>query len=399
VLSSTSTLRGVVGVSLVIGVLGIALASGSDAREASGSSRFLQLRVTGRQQTVFDWGKQRCSDLDVPDLSARAFRDSRGRVDLVAAHYINRRFVGRSLDHLKHPCPVVLDSDFDPDPSAFDDKRWIASTWTPDGETVYALIHDEYQGQTHPGQCPSGEYSKCWWNTVTLAISTNGGRSYTAAGSRPLVASVPYKYVPDSGTFGVGWPTNIVHTGGYYYAIVYVKLEPVDRPASDRDCLIRTDNLADPSSWRAWSGGTSFTTSFVNPYTNDANPQEHLCQGVVPWDALGVLVPGSLTYSRLARQWILVGVRSDGFYYTLSPDLIHWSPLVLFYPGTAAWAYQCGRRDPVHYPSLIDPSSASRNFQTVGTHAYLYFTLFHPYRCQLGLERDLVRVPVTVRAA
>ena len=51
-------------------------------------------RSNGPPQTVFSWAKDRCEDLDIPDLPARAFRDAQGRVQLIAAHYINRRFIG-----------------------------------------------------------------------------------------------------------------------------------------------------------------------------------------------------------------------------------------------------------------------------------------------------------------
>jgi hypothetical protein len=68
----------------------------------------------------------------------------------------------------------------------------------------------------------------------------------------------------------------------------------------------------------------------------------------------------------------------------------------LFYPATVPWTYTCGGPDPVHYPSLIDPNSRSRNFDTSGKTAYVYFTQFHTQSCQLGLDRDLVRVPVEI---
>jgi hypothetical protein len=44
------------------------------------------------------------------------------------------------------------------------------------------------------------------------------------------------------------------------------------------------------------------------------------------------------------------------------------------------------------YPALLDPESGSRNFETTGPTAYLYFT-----RNNFGhtsLDRDLMRVPV-----
>jgi hypothetical protein len=50
---------------------------------------------------------------------------------------------------------------------------------------------------------------------------------------------------------------------------------------------------------------------------------------------------------------------------------------------TNAWAY----------PSLIDPASRSRNLDTVGRRAYLYFSRANQ-PCDSGLDRDLLRVPV-----
>ena len=43
------------------------------------------------------------------------------------------------------------------------------------------------------------------------------------------------------------------------------------------------------------------------------------------------------------------------------------------------------------YPSLIDPNSTSRNFNTMGSSGYLYLT-----HLMTGYDRDLVRYPVTI---
>jgi hypothetical protein len=51
------------------------------------------------------------------------------------------------------------------------------------------------------------------------------------------------------------------------------------------------------------------------------------------------------------------------------------------------------------FPSVIDPGSTSRNFETVGKTAYLYYTQFHYTNCQQTLDRDLVRVPIAIRAS
>jgi hypothetical protein len=354
----------------------------------------VRVNVTGPSQVVFNWTTDRCEDLDIPDLPARAFRSADGRVQLISAHFINRRFVGSDLDHLLHPCSVVLGSDFNPDPAAFDDHEWIAATYTPDGNTIYALVHDEYHGWEHAGECATVTYDvKCWYNAVTLAVSTDGGASYVDVLPPRLVASVPYRYVPGDGPTGIFTPSNIVHNerDGYYYALVYVNL----RDSYIGNCLIRTKNLRSPGSWRAWSGGSAFALTFVDPYGFNPVPSEHLCVPVSRPQP-GDLQPNSLTYSTEARQWLLVGQAVGGAYFSLSPDLIHWTPPKLFFEAQITWNYKCGDPDPIAYPSVIDPQSTSRNFQTVGKTAYLYFTQFHYTDCQQTLDRDLVRVPIQI---
>lgn len=353
-------------------------------------------RVTASPQLVFDWTTDRCALWDVPDLSARAFRDAAGHVQLIASHFATRRFLGPDLEHLRHDCSAVFVSHRNPDPAAYDDAEWIAATFTSDGSTIYALVHDEYQGHRHPGQCPSGSYGRCWWNTITSAVSTDGGRTYVHSTPPALVATYPYRYVPDRGSFGALQPSNIVHNrDGYYYALVDIKEQPQGAPNTNHLCLIRTKELADPSSWRAWSGGTAFSTTFIDPYRSTVNPADHLCRAVSP-SSLGGLPLGSLTFVTEANQWLLVGAIDDGFYYSTSSDLINWTRRRLLLAAPLPWTYRCGGPDPIHYPSVLDPASASRNFETTGKTAYLYYTQFHTQNCQQGPDRDLVRVPISI---
>ena len=88
--------------------------------------RFVAIQAAGPPQTVFSWTNDRCEDLDIPDLPARAFRDAQGRAQLISPHFINRRFIGPDLDHLTHDCSPILHSGFNADPSAFDDHEWIS---------------------------------------------------------------------------------------------------------------------------------------------------------------------------------------------------------------------------------------------------------------------------------
>jgi hypothetical protein len=114
----------------------------------------------------------------------------------------------------------------------------------------------------------------------------------------------------------------------------------------------------------------------------------------------------SLTYNSVLQRFLLVGTSGDwdpqakrtvwGIYYSTSTDLLHWTHRQLLVEAELTWTYQCGDADPLLYPSLIDPGSPSRSFDTTGTSAYLYYTRFHYAGCQQTMDRDLVRVPVTI---
>ena len=62
--------------------------------------------------------------------------------------------------------------------------------------------------------------------------------------------------------------------------------------------------------------------------------------------------------------------------------------------GESRNTYRCGDPEPIAYPSVLDPDSSSRNFETTGKRAYLYFTRYNYESCQETLDRDLVRVPI-----
>ncbi len=222
------------------------------------------VQIVGAEETVFSWARGRCGEEDIPDLPARAFRDDAGRVQLISAHHVNRRFVGRSLDRLTHPCAVTMHSGDDADPARFNDREWLAAPYTLDGRTIYALVHNEYQGNQHAGRCPSGVYLNCWYNAVTLAVSHDGGVSFRDAQPPPrhLVATVPYRYAPDAGAYGIFSPSNIVHNkdDGYYYVLVAARRY---RRQQFGSCVLRTQRLGDPSSWRAW--GDQLDGSAVSP--------------------------------------------------------------------------------------------------------------------------------------
>ena len=67
-----------------------------------------------------------------------------------------------------------------------------------------------------------------------------------------------------------------------------------------------------------------------------------------------------------------------GFYYSTSDDLIDWAPRQLIREAVLTSPYRVRRpRTRSGYPSLLDPDSPSRNFETTGRRPWLYFTRFH----------------------
>jgi hypothetical protein len=371
------------------------------SEQSSDTAANAAVAVIGPAETVFDWSSQACEPEHIPDLPARAFRDYQGQVQLILPHYINRRLVGPSLGSVEVDCTVTMRSTQNPDPAAFDDREWIASVHTQDGRSIAALIHEEYQGHEHPGRCPSGIYERCWYNAITFARSDDGGRSfYQPVLPDRLIGSSPRPYTPDIGPFGLFAPSNIVRNpeDGQYYVLAQT-VEPEDETRGT--CVMRTSDPASPSSWRAWDG-EAFDVEFSNPY--DPGSPAEACEPVSPGEISEMRE--SLTYNTYLDRFVLVGLSTatppaggepiTGVYFSLSSDLIDWAPRELVMEVESRESFECGDADPIAYPSLLDPSSRSRTFETSGRHPYLYYTQFHYGDCVETLDRDLVRVPVEI---
>ena len=173
-------------------------------------------------------------------------------------------------------------------------------------------------------------------------------------------------------------------------------------PQAKGACLWRTQDISDPKSWRAWNG-TGFTVRFLDPYVNNiSDPAQHVCAPV----GANTIETGSesLTWSTYFKKWLLVraaggGAYPSGFYAYTSDDLINWGQGTLIVTAKLPWAHTCGEPDYLEFPSLLDPESKSRNFETTGQRPLLFFTHFNvwytsPTQCNMSLDRDLVRVPI-----
>jgi hypothetical protein len=354
--------------------------------------------LEGAPVAAFDTAKDSCEQIDIPDAPARAFRDDKGIVHLIASHYITRAGFGSSLDAIKHNCQVVYKSALDGNPANFNDYTWLTAFYSVDGKRIVGLGHMEYHGWEHPGMCAKKtDTSTCWYNVDTYNISTDGGYHFT----RPnppgnYFLSLPVKYQPNQGPQGYSSDTGIVKVGQWFYAAAYAWGWPPNCGAGkgqhpclvpDAACAIRTANILDPSSWRGWDG-KNFTVAFADPYRAPvANPSAHVCAPVPYLDYAGSVNYYPATHLFVAALWNQGSASSwgpNGLYFTTSPDYIHWSKPVL-----ALTENEMFRREPAGnwsymYFSLLDPKSTDSSFNTITTEPYFYYVRMDgdhpPYR-------------------
>lgn len=361
----------------------------------------------GPTQTVFDYSTQACNktpgNWDFPDIFAHAVRNPLNNNQIVfsAGNSPRNYFMyGPDFDHLTRNCvrPVLTDTQ-DPNPDSFNNLEWITSLYAENG-IIYGLIDNEFHDATNPSICGSNSPSACWYNGVTQITSTDGGRTFSPDVS-PVVSAPPLTWNASTmgqTPYGYLTPSNIVkRSNGYYYSVFPAHTGVGVSHAGT--CLMRTDNLSDPTSWRAWDG-SGFTITMQNPYTN---------AGQTPCTFLNTPLFGSLTENTYLDSfglgpYMLVGDGkldnpstptydlTCGFWYALSNDLITWTTPNLI--QTETLTYCTGGQTypgPAAYASLIDHSSTDPNFQTAGSQPYLYWTYFNA-----SLDRDLVRHQLTI---
>ncbi len=205
-------------------------------------------------------------------------------------------------------------------------------------------------------------------------------------------------------TGGAFVPSNIV-TGpdGALYATL--SFEPRRLQAGGTG-LIRTTAAAigNPASWRAYDG-SGFNVQFDSPYpTATTERQYHVCTPIGagrlqrPMRSL-IEVEGQDLYLAISHG-VLPGDPAVKVLVSTSTDLIEWAPpqaiVDLDLPGYGQGGESCethGGQVRYQYPSLLDPQSTSRNFNTTGTIAYIYATRVR--YCD-GLNRDLIRIPISI---
>jgi hypothetical protein len=350
------------------------------------------------ERTIYSWYTDRCDRFDTPDAPPRALRDFRGRVHLFATHEQNRSLVGPDFDHLHHSCSIAYQGHHADEPSEFDDRQWLTSFVTGDGQLIYALVHNEFWGHMRRLLCPSGTYVACWQNSITFAISTDGGFTFNApTPPNNLIASLPYTYTPEVGRpIGYFQPTNIVRLGEYFYFMFYAADFGLQKRGM---CVARARDVSDLHSWLAWDG-QGYNVKFVNPYVHPSiDARSHVCEPVGRGHLFEV---GSLTLDEKRHLFVMVssitegkgGRMAPGAYVSTSSDLIDWSDASPLLVSDSTPASTDAAR--FGFFSLIDQRSTSRDFSTISPvpELYLYYVMLSRKDAPYG--RTLVKRGVTL---
>jgi hypothetical protein len=379
--------------------------SGSVALNATPMPR-ISVAVGTTKEVVFRWATDRCDDWDLVDQPARFVRAEDGSLVLFAVsrtigQYLNR---GADFGSLKRVCtqPVLVQTDRCTAES-YENWEWLWSVYR-EGDRWHALIHNEYHDPI-ASTCKPGDTSPgnpCWYNSITYAVSTDGARSFSKpAPPAHVVAPAPGIWIPppapvaESYVEGYRSPSNIVRgTDGYYYALVNA-ISTTN--AAQWLCVLRTDTLGDPASWRAWDGN-GFNLAMTSPYaTGHATP---------PCADVKTMVDGSgLTYNTYLGRYVHVDIGDIwvvdrfvcGVFFALSPDLIHWSRPELLVEANLPWCSANPQSQAVlepvtvSYPSIVDHGDTTSNLERTGQTPHLYYARFN----DCCLDRDLVRVPLT----
>ena len=365
----------------------IAAASAQRSPKNAGASQSVTITgaLEGSRTVVFQTPQDSCTQNDIPDAMARAFRDSTGTVHFVSASSDMYQSLGPSLDSLQRSCQPAYLSANDPNPADFNDQVWLDSFYTLDGNTIAALSHTEYHGWAHPGECFSQNFGECEYDSDTYHVSQDGGYRFESfKAPENLVAEIPYVYGIDRGPMGYSVDTNIIQYGGWYYAVATDWTWPANCSGTQgpQRCLvpdggapIRTSNVFDPSSWRGWNG-TDFSLTFVDPYLGPvSHPEEHVYTPV-PYmkfvNAINIYQPGNVVVATLWDYWDNE-LGQPGLYLTTSTDMVNWTK-----PRLVVTVAQLTANDPpgswlYAYFSLLDPAAQDLNFSIIGDNPYVYF--------------------------
>ena len=304
--------------------------------------------------------------------------------------------VGPTLDGVQHNCSMMVFNysgtprGFMPAAADFSAHEWLYAPYMTSNGTLFFLVHNEFHGwESFPELCNATSMvdGRCWYNSVSLSVSHDGGRHIRHAAPPPhhLVAASDDIYEPNHHAYGVFSPSQIVRhpRDGFLYSFPICKSKD---GTTSGVCIMRTTERelvdAGAASWHFWRGGgsDSFTGRFVDPYvqkgelpavlefpagvSDDPHPSQPVPRYVPHLDLFLMCgyanMPGSPPHQH--------------FGFSTAPE--PWGPWSAMAPITGVEVDPKNETPFIRglYPSLLDPNSGSLNFDTLeGDAAYVYW--------------------------
>ena len=415
-----ATMFGVIAAVELLGALVFIPGSFASSITVASISTVMHDGKSSAAEAVYDWKTEHCASgrplapcagpvpcqespyqRDVPDAPAMAWRDPATNLTYVAPGDSRGTWpsVDPSLDGVKHDCGAMIFNYSGPSgylgpASDFSSHEWLYAPYVRRGgmgenATLFMLAHNEFHGWEHPGLCNATrmEDGRCWYNSVGLSVSHDGGRHIRHIAPPPhhLVAASPDVYVPNNSPFGVFSPSQIVSFQGWLYS--FPRCRSKDGSTSGV-CIMRIQekDLEDPTAWRFWRGGgeEGFTGKFHNPYIHNGgattepaildfggpNDTAQPSQPVPRW------LPNKQIFVMTGYANMPSGHGLDGhFGWSISRQ--PWGPWSAMLPIEGVDVNPTKDGGNSHrglYPSLLDPHSPSLNYDTiVGDTAYVYW--------------------------
>ena len=241
---------------------------------------------------------------------------------------------------------------------AFDSYYAAPGTVLALNGTYLMIFHGEnhtWNGVTYPN---------IFYATVGLATSTDGvhwkqiGPAITSRDRKPGAAP--------SNSQGAAVPSAIV-AGNYVYAFYTDYPNPQDGDG-DQPGLIQVARApvaqaASPSAWTKYYNGAfgqpaaayGNSTPIVAPPTASSPPERQ----------------AGISYNNYLHAYLLTFVCNEGWYYTTSTDLVHWSPAKLFFTAPFPNSHLQTGQEFDWYPTLFTPGETSN--QETGQTGYVYY--------------------------
>ncbi len=355
----------------------------------------LKVESNGQMATLYNWKTQSCEEEFIPDSPARAFRRADGKVTLISSHRENWSLVGSDFKSLRPNCRSLLRSKNNTAANSPLGLLWLQSFFTTDGKNIAALVSEDRTAVNISAGCVAPKYDgRCWLNNILAAQSNDMGQTFRILDTKQrTVATLAKVYPPKArARFGAFTISNMIRKDGHNYFMSWVQGVGV-QPAGN--CLFRNDDPFKPERWRAWDG-QNFSVDMRQPVKNQT------CKTIAN-------LPGevrSITLHTRSGQWIAVlaarqklGGDSEpiaGFYYTTSSDLFNWNPV----RRIMAAPLSTDNRYPyiLNYPSLIDPDSKSRLFDTIdGNNPILLFVMHRLNNGRGTMNRNINYIPLKIR--